>query len=125
VVVQLHRRFVDGRLESGIVIGKGRKFEGHGELLLMVRFAEAQSLALVVGCTRRNTRRNIVELTPATAVDVQFRSQAPASSLVPPPKLSSRPEHHGFIVMRPFDSAQDGETCSLLVAAIISARANK
>jgi hypothetical protein len=30
VVVQLHRRFIDGRLEGGIVVVEGRKFESHG-----------------------------------------------------------------------------------------------
>jgi len=30
VVVKLHGRFVDGGLESGVIVGKGRKFEGHG-----------------------------------------------------------------------------------------------
>jgi hypothetical protein len=30
VVMEFHGRFIDGGLESGVVIGKGRKFESHG-----------------------------------------------------------------------------------------------
>ncbi len=36
VVVELHGRFVDGGLESGVVVGKGGKFEGHGSYSFIV-----------------------------------------------------------------------------------------
>ena len=36
IVMQLHGRLVDGRLESGVVVRKGRKFEGHGRYSFIV-----------------------------------------------------------------------------------------
>ncbi len=47
VVVQLHRCFVDGGFESGVVVGKGREFKSHGSCSFSCEgFAEHQLRAV-------------------------------------------------------------------------------
>ena len=56
VVVELHGRLVDGGLESGVVVRKRRKFEGHGSYsFIVLGFRRcARSSATSLGTTHDN-----------------------------------------------------------------------
>ena len=68
VMVQLHRRLVDGRLEGGIVIGKGRKFKSHGSTPLSFTFSAKPGSA----------KLTLLDALSAWAVRTRFEGSTPS-----------------------------------------------